>query len=783
MNKMMLASSVAGVTLMGIMMAAAPGGCRGAQQVTAQLPKAPPLAETPVLEIKADKVKGKVSPYLYGLMTENINYCYDGGLYAEMVRNRNFKEMLRGLPTATPDPNSIEARGAQGTGGAMGGRRGGTATGTAPGAGTTPAGRGGSGANAAPAGLPDGLVPVAAGGGGGGVGGAPAGAGARGAGARRNDGLAFWRLVQTGGGAGTMEADQSQRLNKACVNSLKLTVTSAGADQKVGVSNEGYWGMGVRPNTPYKATVWAKAGNGYSGPLTLALCSTDGKTAFAEAKIDRLTDQYQKYEATLMTGAGFTPTKEACFQVLAGGKGTVWLSFVSLFPPTYKGHGLRQDIMQLMADMKPRYLRFPGGNYIEGSDYASRFNWKETVGPMEERPGHQNAAWGYWSSDGLGLLEFLEWCEDIGMEPGLGVYSGFSLGGRDTILAGEPLKPYVQDALDEIEYCMGDASTKWGAQRIKDGHPAPFKVNFVEIGNEENRGQSYARRYAQFREAIKAKYPDIKVISAVAEAPTIGDGIIPDVQDDHHYMSPPGLLGMWNKYDSYDRKTSPPLLLGEWATGMRNGGPNPPAPNLEYGLCDAVQAIQFERNSDLIISHCYAPIFVNVNPGGSQWLPDLMGYDALNCYGGVSYHVLKLFSNNHGNEILTADVAAAPTREVPMRGPGIQATDPRMRTVPRFYFDATRDSASGTIYVKLVNPTDAPLPVHMKLTGVANVEAAGQLGEVKGNDPVDLNTITEREEIVATMKPVDGLSKDFTRTFAPYSASVLILKGKLRGGL
>jgi alpha-L-arabinofuranosidase len=753
-------------------------GGRGSQVVTVQLPKAPALIETPVLEIKADQSKGKSSPLLYGLMTENINYCYDGGLYAEMIRNRNFKEMLRLPPAPSLDPNLLDVRRSRGgatAGTAPGGRRGVTDVNTVSGR-----GRGGSDTNTAPGGRRGGLgteAPAGRGGQATTAAGTPGGTRAAG-GVRRSDGLAFWSLIQTGGGAGTMEADQSQPLNKACINSLKLTVNSVGADQKVGVSNEGYWGMGVRPNTRYKATVWAKGGNGFTGQLTLALVSSDGKTVFAETKIDKITDSYRKHEATLTTGAGITATKDACFQILAGSKGTLWLSFVSLFPPTYKNHGLRQDIMQLMADMNVKYLRFPGGNYIEGSDYASRFNWKETVGPIEERSGHQNAAWGYWSSDGLGLLEFLQWCEDIGMEPGLGVYSGFSLGGRDTFQSGEPLKPYVQDALDEIEYCMGDASTKWGTQRIKDGHPAPFKINYVEIGNEENRGESYAKRYVQFRDAIKAKYPHIKVISAVAEAPIIGENTVPDVQDDHHYMSPPGLLGMWNKYDSYDRKTSPPLLLGEWGTGMRNGGANPQTPNLEYGLCDAVQAIQFERNSDLIISHGYAPLFINVNPGGSQWLPDLIGFDALNSYGGASYHVLKLYGNNKGDTILTADVQNMPTMEVPMRGPGIQANDPRMRTVPRFYYDATRDSGNGTFYVKLVNTTDAPLPVHVKVMGVSSIEPTGQIGEVKGTDLLELNTITEREKIVSTMSNVDGLGTDFTRTFAPYSASVLIMKGK-----
>jgi alpha-L-arabinofuranosidase len=722
-NLTILLYAMLGVIVMGAepMTAAAAGAGRGAQQVTPQLPAAPALAGTPVLEIKADQVKGKSSPILYGLMTEEINYSYDGGLYAELIRNRNFKE----------------------SGG--GGRRGG--------------------------------VP--------------------------GSGVPYWNLVQTGGGTGVMELDSSQPLNDACNRSLKLTVNSVRADQIVGVSNEGFWGMAVRPNTKYRATVWAKGGNGFTGPLTLALCSGDGKSVFAQARIDKISDSYQKYEATLTTAPGVptkqwetTPwdsntqpdwatlditaavptTKDACFQIWAGGKGTVWFSLVSLFPPTFKDrpNGLRPDIMQMFVDMKARFLRFPGGNYLEGSNLANRWNWKATVGDISQRPGH-NSPWGYWSSDGLGLLEYLEWCEDVdNMEPVMGIYSGYSLD-RRAIPAGEELKPYVQDALDQIEYTIGDASTKWGAQRVKDGHPAPFKLTYVEIGNEETRGQSYEARYNQFRDAIKAKYPNLKVISSVAEASNLGN-TTPDVQDDHHYMSPPGMLGMWNKYDSYDRKTSPPLFLGEWATRLNSGSPI--TPNLEYGLCDGVAAIQFERNSDLILMQCYAPLLVNVNPGGNQWTCNLIGYDVLNCYGGVSYHVLKLFGNNYGDTILAADAQNGPTREVPMRGPGIQATDTRMRTVPRFYYDATRDSAGGTIYVKVVNPTGSPLPLRLKITGVAGIEPAGQLGEVKGTDPLDLNTITEREKIVSTMSKVDGLGADFTRTFAPYSANVLILKSK-----
>ena len=665
-------------------------------------PAQAPAAQTPVLEIGADQVKGKSSPILHGLMTEEINYSYDGGLYAEQIRNRNFKEIPR-----------------------------------------LPRGRGGQPATAANG--------------------------------PRQDGLVYWSLVQTGGGSGSMEPDTTQRMNDAQARSLKLTVTSAGPNRRVGVSNEGYWGMAVRPNTQYEATVWAKGGDGFAGPLMLALVSTDGKTVYAQAQVTKITGSFQKYQTTLKTGAGAPATKDACFQIWAGGKGTVWLGFVSLFPPTYKNtpNGLRPDIMRMFADMRARFLRFPGGNYVEGDNLENRWNWKATVGPVEERPGHWSP-WGYWSSDGLGLLEYLEWCEDLEMEPVMAVYSGYSLD-RKSVPAGDDLKPYVQDALDQIEYTIGNASGKWGAQRIKDGHPAPFQLNFVEIGNEEMAGRSgYAERYAQFYDAIKAKYPKLQIVSSAPETYKIG-AKIPDVVDDHHYMSPPGMLGMWDLYDKYDH-SNPPLFIGEWATRLVNG--SPVTPNLQYALTDSVGAMSFERNSDKILMQSYAPLLVNVNPGAHQWTCNLIGYDALNSYGGVSYYVLEMFGQNHGDTILNVSGRNVPTREVPMRGPGIDANDPRMRTVPAFYFDATRDSAGGTIYLKVSNPFETPQTVHVKIAGVSRIEPSGQLVELKGNSLEDTNTIAERTKIVPTTAKADGLGAEFTRTFPAYSFSVLILKGK-----
>ena len=196
--------------------------------------------------------------------------------------------------------------------------------------------------------------------------------------------------------------------------------------------------------------------------------------------------------------------------------GTVWLQLLSVFPPTYKDrvNGNRVDLMELLAAMHPAFLRFPGGNYLEGKTIADRFDWKKTIGPLVDRPGH-TSPWRYHSTDGMGLLEFLEWCEDLKMQPVLAVYAGYSLGGEH-VEPGPDLEPYVQDALDEIEYVTGDATTKWGAERAKDGHPAPFPLKYVEIGNEDyfDRSKSYDGRYAQFYKAIKAKYPALQLISS-----------------------------------------------------------------------------------------------------------------------------------------------------------------------------------------------------------------------------------------------------------------------------
>ena len=220
-------------------------------------------------------------------------------------------------------------------------------------------------------------------------------------------------------------------MNSVLRKSLKLVAFRADENNRVGFANEGYWGIPVRPNTRYRASFYAKAGGDFTGPLTVAIIGTNKTTVYASAQVRRIGGEWKKYEVTLKTG-DVPVTKDALLAIWTTKPGTAWFNLVSLFPPTYNNrpNGNRPDLMQLLADMKPGFLRFPGGNYLEGHTVATRFDWKKTIGDISQRPGHVDDAWRYWSSDGMGLLEFLEWCEDLHMEPVLAVYAGYPCSGR-----------------------------------------------------------------------------------------------------------------------------------------------------------------------------------------------------------------------------------------------------------------------------------------------------------------------------------------------------------------
>jgi len=605
-------------------------------------------AQPATLTIQADKPVAKVSPTLYGLMTEEINYSYDGGLYGELVQDRTFQSS-------------------------------------------------------------------------------------------RSD-TENWVPVPQGTAHGSVVRDLATGPSAALPASLKVTVTAADKANAFGLRNRGWWGVPLRANTTYTASVYAK-GDAAAGVRVSLIANNTGKV-LASASLPALTGEWKQYSFTLKTGGDVPASADNQILLSVEHPGTVWLQLLSVFPPTYKGrvNGNRADLMELMAAMHPTFLRFPGGNYLEGDHINERFDWKKTIGPLVDRAGHRSP-WKYQSSDGMGLLEFLGWCEDLKMQPVLAVYAGYSLQ-QEHVNPGPELAPYVQDALDEIEYVTGDGSTKWGAERAKDGHPAPFALSYIEVGNEDwfDRSKSYDARYAQFYDAIKAKYPALQLI---ATTPVKGHTM--DVVDDHYYKRAEQFFADVHHYDNADRK-GPKVFVGEWAT--REGTPTP---NMGAALGDAAWMTGMERNSDLVILSSYAPLLVNVNPNGMQWQSDLIGYNANSSYGSPSYYAQAMFASHVGTEIVASE----------LQGAG-----------DRLFYSVTRDAAKGVLYLKLVNASSAAQEIKVSLAGAKDVKPTAKMIQLSAGTTAATNTIDDPKRVAPTESTVK-VGKDFARTLPGYSIEVL----------
>jgi alpha-N-arabinofuranosidase len=585
-----------------------------------------------------------------------------------------------------------------------------------------------------------------------------------------------------------MVLDTNTPLNEFLNVSLKLDASSATAISPAGVANAGYWGIPVKPKTTYTLSFFAKADAGFTGPVNVSIESADAKTTYTSAEISGLTTVWKKFQTKLKT-RDVPASKENIFKLTTKAPGTLWVQNVSLFPPTYKNreNGNRVDIMEMLAAMKPKFLRFPGGNYLEGNAFNQRFNWKETIGPLERRPGHPSP-WGYWSTDGFGLLEFAEWCEDLNMEPLLGVFAGYCLGQGGVIAAGPRLDPYVQEALEEIEYLTGDAkTTKWGAQRAKDGHPKPFKMSCVEVGNEDwfdrngpDRNGTYDGRFGQFYDAIKKKYPQLKVISSCGYEQPQSLWVkcrTPDLLDEHFYRNMQEMMAQAFRYDTYGRTNGPNIFCGEWATRVGS-----PTPNMSGALGDGAWMSCMERNSDIVLLSCYAPLFVNVSQlngqGRSmQWSSDLIGYDALASYGSPSYYAQKMFSTMHGDEILETDSQNIPTRtwQRPARRDGAVPPPAELKEV---FFVATREARSGVIYLKVVNTAGSAKQINVQVDGAPKLKAKGEAVVLAAKAVDETNSIDKPENLIPHTETVTGIGPSFSREFPPYSITVLKLKTK-----
>jgi alpha-N-arabinofuranosidase len=609
------------------------------------------IAQTPSLIVQVDHPTAQVSPTLYGLMTEEINFSYDGGIYPELVRDRTI----------------------------------------------------GHGWGA----------------------------------------LDHWATVTRGSSAAAISEDDTTGPSEALPRSIKVAVTAATEAASAGLQNNGFWGIPVRPQATYTGSFYAKSDN-LGLPVTVSLVNDETGAAAATATIAGVSNEWKQFTFTLKTGE-LPVTANNHLILTIPRPATLWLNLVSLFPPTYRDRpmGNRIDLMEKLAAMHPKFLRLPGGNYLEGNHIYERFDWKTTIGPWVDRPTHPGA-WGYRSSDGMGLLEFLEWCEDLKIEPVLAVYAGYSMA-QEHVEPGPALKTYIDDALDEIEYVTGGRETRWGAERIRNGHPAPFPLHYVEVGNEDyfDRSGSYDGRFAQYFKAIKQRYPALQVI---ATAPV--KSVTPDVLDEHFYMSAQQSFTDAGHYDKADRK-GPKIFVGEWAT--REGEPTP---NLEAALGDAAWMTGMERNADLIVMASYAPLFVNVNPGGMQWATDLIGYDALSSYGSPSYWAQVLFGKYLGTEAVVATLTNAGSR---------------------VYASATRDEKQRKLFVKLVNASSEEAPLSITLNGVGRVERDGILITLSGKTPNATNSITHPDAVVPVEHRIEVAGPKIEEKFAPYSINVLEL--------
>jgi len=436
-------------------------------------------------------------------------------------------------------------------------------------------------------------------------------------------------------GAAEIALDDSRPLSARNPHCLLLTTTAPDG----GVVNGGYWGMALRANEPMVLTLWARG----TGTLSARLQNYDGSTEYARGAIGALDNDWRQFRLSLIP-TGTDP--KARLEIRMDQAGTCWLDMVSLMPAnTWKGHGLRPDLCEMLAGLKPAFFRFPGGCWVEGDTMDKAYRWKKTIGDVSEREPLWNI-WGYWATHGLGYHEYLQLAEDLGAEPMFCVNAGMS---HKEVVPMDKMAEFVQDALDAIEYANGPVDSTWGALRAAAGHPAPFNMKYLQIGN-ENGGPAYRERWALFHRAIKAKYPEIQLVACVWGG--YPKDPMPDIIDEHYYNDPEFFIGQTNKYDDYDRN-GPKVFVGEYAV-TRGCGQG----NLRGAIGEAAFMTGLERNSDMVTMAAYAPLLVNVNH--RRWNPDLINFDSSRVYGLPSYYVQQMFAENPGDVVLPVTVSAEP---------------------------------------------------------------------------------------------------------------------------
>lgn len=639
-------------------------------------------AQSPrVYTIAADTVKAHIESTMYGMFFEDINMAADGGVYAELVKNRSFEF---------------------------------------------------------------------------------------------NSHLAGWKETTKGGGTGTVEV--IDRTNERPDNAHTVKVSVNGGNGYFGLANEGFRGMGIKKGETYTFSVTARKPALNSLALSIELHNTAGGV-IGIGKLTPTATTWKKYAVKFVATA---TENKASLTVWLKGKGAIEMDMISLFPQhTWKNRpaGLRADLVQKLADMKPGFLRFPGGCIVEGRDLANRYQWKKSIGDIDKRENIINR-WNtefahrqtpdYYQTFGLGFMEYFMTAEDIGASPlpilNCGMACQFNTG---QLVPVNQLDPYVQDALDLIEFANGGPDTKWGKLRTDLGHPKPFNLKMMGVGNEQW-GEQYIERWKIFTKAIKDKYPYVKIISSVGpfasgEEFTRLDkffrGQHADILDEHYYQAPKWFLDNAKRYDNYDR-SGPKIFAGEYAAQSVGGGNPANRNNWECALSEAAFMTGLERNADVVNMASYAPLFAHEEAW--QWRPDLIWFDNLRSYGSPSYYVQQLYALYKGTDV------------VPLlqNGKMVSGQD-------GCYATASVDKVTNELIIKFVNSSTSAQPVRFDISGAKRYQKTAAVITLRSDDKDTENTLVKP----MTVSPVNSVlavgEKAVSLTIEPLTFKVIRLKAIL----
>ena len=460
-----------------------------------------------------------------------------------------------------------------------------------------------------------------------------------------------WSLLPSGGASGRMSLESAGLLNPTQTRCLRMDVDRLPSGGRLAVANEGYWGIPVTQGTQYSLSFFARCSPGQTGAITVSLQNAAGDTVYATQTIQGMTPQWKRYSVKLTASGTDTDARLA---LAPTGTGTVWLDVVSLFPPTYQNrpNGLRPDLVQMLKDIGPHFLRFPGGCYVQGNrDIDQAFDWEKSIGPIEDREG-LSIMWGYHTTGGMGFHEMLQMAEDIGAEP---VYVANCGQTMTASVPDDQVQHWVERALSAIEYANGPTTSKWGARRAANGHPKPFHMRIISVGNEDavpERQADYNKHYAIFYKAIKAVYPSMEIVQSVnhvTDAP-MWNGQPAEYVDHHFYRSPEWFFSHNDKYDSYSRK-EPRVFLSELASLSASVGEG----NLWGAIGEAAFMTGLERNADAVGMATYAPLLRNVH--WRNWNPNMILFDNHRVYGIPSYYLWQMFMHNTGDRYVPATVS------------------------------------------------------------------------------------------------------------------------------